>query len=62
MALQRRSAAPLFRAEALLAYVPAFAAACGPVLARWRKAEPGSLQIIGKDMTDAAMQALQDTK
>ncbi|MET0156988.1 MAG: hypothetical protein ABW197_03300 [Methyloceanibacter sp.] len=42
--------------------MPAFAAACEPVLARWRKAEPGSLQIIGKDMTDAAMQALQDTK
>ena len=41
-------AAPLFRAEALLSYVPAFAAACGPVLARWRKAEPGSLQIIGR--------------
>jgi cytochrome P450 len=53
---QRRIAAPLFRAEALLSYVPAFAAACEPVLARWRKAEPGSLQIIGKDMTDAAMQ------
>jgi hypothetical protein len=31
------------------------------VLASWRKAAPGSLQIIGKDMTDAAMQALQDT-
>ena len=58
---QRRIAAPLFRAEAILSYAPAFAAACEPVLARWRKAAPGSLQIIGKDMTDAAMQALQDT-
>jgi cytochrome P450 len=58
---QRRIAAPLFRAEALLSYVPAFAAACEPVLARWRKTGPGSLRIIGKDMTDAAMQALQDT-
>ena len=37
---QRRIAAPLFRAEALLSYVPAFAAACEPVLARWRKAYP----------------------
>ena len=58
---QRRIAAPLFRAEAILSYAPAFAASCEPVLASWRKAAPGSLQIIGKDMTDAAMQALQDT-
>ena len=58
---QRRIAAPLFRAEAILSYAPAFAASCEPVLARWRKAAPGSLQIIGKDMTVAAMQALQDT-
>ena len=58
---QRRIAAPLFRAEAILSYAPAFAASCEPVLARWRKAAPGSLQVIGKDMTDAAMQALQDT-
>jgi cytochrome P450 len=58
---QRRIAAPLFRAEAILSYARTFAAACEPVLASWRKAEPGSLQIIGKDMTDAAMQALQDT-
>jgi cytochrome P450 len=58
---QRRIAAPLFRAEAILSYAPAFAASCEPVLASWRKAQPGSLQIIGKDMTNAAMQALQDT-
>ena len=58
---QRRIAAPLFRAEAILSYAPAFAAACEPVLTRWREAAPGTLQIIGKDMTDAAMQALQDT-
>src|SRR6476660_8401989 len=38
---QRRIAAPLFRAEALLCYLPAFAAACEPVLTRWRKAGPG---------------------
>jgi cytochrome P450 len=58
---QRRIAAPLFRAEALYSYVPAFAAACEPVLARWRKAGAGSPHLIGKDMTEAAMQALQDT-
>ena len=38
---QRRIAAPLFRAEALYSYVPAFAAACEPVLARWRKRRRG---------------------
>ncbi|MGZ5850730.1 MAG: cytochrome P450 [Methyloceanibacter sp.] len=58
---QRRIAAPLFRSEALLAYVPAFAAAGAGVLARWKEAERGSLQTIGRDMTDAAMQAMQDT-
>jgi cytochrome P450 len=58
---QRRIAAPLFRSEALLAHVSAFAAACEPVLARWSEAGPGSLQTIGRDMTSAAMQALEDT-
>lgn len=58
---QRRIAAPLFRSEELLAHVPAFAEACTPVLARWSAAEPGSLQVIGRDMTTSAMQALEDT-
>lgn len=58
---QRRITAPLFRAEDVLAYVPAFAAACGPVLARWREAAPGASQAIDKDMTRATLQALQDT-
>ena len=48
---QRRLAAPLFRAEDVLAYVPAFAAACEPVLRRWSEAAPGALQHIDKDMT-----------
>jgi cytochrome P450 len=42
---QRRIAAPLFRAEALVSYVPAFAEACEPVLTRWRKAAPGALRL-----------------
>jgi cytochrome P450 len=50
---QRRLAAPLFRAEDVLAYVPAFAAACAPVLKRWSEAEPGASQNIDKDMTAA---------
>jgi hypothetical protein len=57
---KRRTAAPLFRSEELIAHVPAFASACERVLALWGDAAPGSLQLIGRDMTNAAMQALQD--
>jgi cytochrome P450 len=58
---QRRLAAPLFRAEDVLRFVPAFAAACGPVIERWRKAGPGASHRIDKDMTRATLQVLQDT-
>jgi cytochrome P450 len=58
---QRRSAAPLFRSKELTAHVPAFASACESVLARWSEAAPGSPQAIGRDMTNATMQALQYT-
>jgi len=58
---QRRLAAPLFRAEDVLAYVPIFAAACEPLLKRWRLSSPGAVQAIDKDMTRATLQALQDT-
>jgi cytochrome P450 len=57
---QRRLAAPLFRAEDVLTYVPAFAAACAPVLKRWSKAEPGASQNIDEDMTAATLQVLED--
>ena len=58
---QRRLTAPLFRAEDVLAYIPAFAGACGPLLKRWREAPPGTAQAIDRDMTRATLQALQDT-
>jgi len=58
---QRRLTAPLFRVEDVLAYVPAFAEACGPVLKRWREAPPGTGQAINREMTRAALQALQDS-
>ena len=32
-----------------------------PLLARWSAAEPGSCRLIGRDMTTAAMQVLEDT-
>ena len=58
---QRRLTAPLFRAEDVLAYIPAFAGACAPLLKRWREAPPGTSQAIDRDMTQATLQALQDT-
>ena len=58
---QRRHAAPLFRAEDVLAHVPAFSAACTPVLESWSNAAPGTMQRIDLDMTRATFQALQDT-
>jgi cytochrome P450 len=58
---QRRLTAPLFRAEDVLGFVPIFAAACEPVLQRWREAPAGAAQAIDKDMTGATLQALQDS-
>ena len=58
---QRRLAAPLFRAEEMLAYVPAFAAVCTPLLKRWKDSGAGALQRIDRDMTGTTLQALQDT-
>jgi cytochrome P450 len=58
---QRRHTAPLFRAEDVLAYVPAFSAACAPLLEHWSKEKPGAIQRIDQDMTRATFQALQDT-
>jgi cytochrome P450 len=58
---QRRLTAPMFRAEDMLDFVPAFAAAASPMLERWAKAEPGTPQKIDRDMTRVTFQALQDT-
>jgi cytochrome P450 len=58
---QRRLTAPLFRAEDVLGFVPAFAEAATPMLERWREAGPGALHDIDRDMTRATLQALQDT-
>ncbi len=58
---QRRLTAPMFRAEDMLGFVPAFAAAATPMLARWKAAGPGAVQNIDRDMTRVTFQALQDT-
>jgi len=57
---QRRLLAPLFRAEEVAAYVPAFVSACGPVLQRWAKSEEGAPQAIHADMAAATLQVLED--
>jgi cytochrome P450 len=58
---QRRLTAPMFRAEDMLDFVPAFAAAASPMLERWAEAEPGTPHKIDRDMTRVTFQALQDT-
>jgi cytochrome P450 len=58
---QRRLTAPMFRAEDMLSFVPAFAAVTGPMLELWRGAGPGALQEIDRDMARVTFQALQDT-
>jgi cytochrome P450 len=58
---QRRSLAPLFRADDVAAYVPDFVSACGAVLERWASAPHGSLQPIDDDMAAATLHVLEDT-
>jgi cytochrome P450 len=58
---QRRLLAPLFRAEEVTAYVPAFVSACAPPLQRWARSAPGSLQPIHSDIAAATLQVLEDT-
>lgn len=58
---QRRLLAPLFRAEEVTAYVPAFVSACASPLQRWATSAPGSLQPIHTDIAAATLQVLEDT-
>jgi cytochrome P450 len=58
---ERRSLAPLFRAEDVVGYVPDFVSACAPVIARWSEAPPGSPQAIDADMAAATLRVLEDT-
>jgi cytochrome P450 len=43
---QRQLAAPLFRAEEMLSYVPAFVSVCAPLLKRWKESGAGARQRI----------------
>ena len=58
---QRRLLAPLFRAEEVAAYVPAFVSACSAPLQRWAASDAGSLQPIHADIAGATLKVLEDT-
>jgi cytochrome P450 len=58
---QRRLLAPLFRAEEVAAYVPAFVSACALPLQRWAESEAGSVQPIHSDIAGATLKVLEDT-
>ena len=57
---QRRTAAPLFRPQALIETVPRMAAAAEEQLARWTAAPRGVQQAIDRDMTDTTFRVLID--
>jgi cytochrome P450 len=58
---QRRIAAPLFRHQDLLGYVPTMVAAAEEEIARWRASPPGSVQAIDRSMTDATFRVITST-
>ncbi len=57
---QRRTAAPLFRPQALIDTVPLMSAAAAEQLARWSAVPPGAMHAIDSDMTDTTFRALID--
>jgi cytochrome P450 len=56
---QRQASAPMFRPQALGAFVPAFVRAAGETLSRWR-AKPG-IQPVDEDMTRATFDVISAT-
>jgi len=58
---QRRIAAPLFRHQDLLGYVPTIVAAAEAEIARWRGQAPGSVQAIDRSMTDVTFRVITST-
>ncbi len=58
---QRRTMAPLFRPSEILNYVPSMAEPAEELLAKWRQAEPGSIQRIDHAMTEATFSVIART-
>ncbi|MEO8144147.1 MAG: cytochrome P450, partial [Betaproteobacteria bacterium] len=58
---QRQAAAPMFRREDLLGFVPAFVRASEALVARWRAMPANSVQAIERDMAAATFDVISAT-
>jgi len=58
---QRQAAAPVFRHQDLLGFVPAFVRAAEALVARWRAAPQGAVQPIARDMTRVTFDVISAT-
>ena len=58
---QRQASAPMFRAQELAGFVPAFVRAAAEVVERWRKDAPGTVQRVDQDMTHATFEVVRST-
>lgn len=58
---QRRTMAPLFRPAEILAYIPGMTQPAEDLLAKWRRARPGSIQQIDADMVEATFSVIART-
>jgi len=58
---QRQAAAPMFKPQDLLAFVPAFVRAADDVVARWRAAPAGAIHDVAEDMTRCTFDVIAAT-
>lgn len=58
---QRRTVAPLFRHQEIMALLPAMARVAGDMVARWQTCEAGTTRRIDQDMTDVTFSLLAAT-
>ena len=58
---QRQTTAPVFRQVEALRYTPAMNTAAEDTVAEWRKAQPGTVQPIDANMSDASYAVISDT-
>lgn len=58
---QRQAAAPMFRPQDLLGFVPTFVRAADEVVARWRAAPAGAVHAVGEDMTRCTFDVIAAT-
>jgi cytochrome P450 len=58
---QRQAAAPMFRQQDLLGFVPTFVRASEALLAQWRAAPAGAVQQVDRDMTRATFEVISAT-